>query len=243
MNSPQLLEEEVRKLREAFPEEELHPELRQHLTPDPMLGQTLKHPLVHFLFYTDQLAHFANQSFVKKTELVKQADRDREFGQAIWLHERPWRLNALVDRIHLIPPKRRSRLIADVWKDCEFPHRNLSIWRNLWLQQCVGRYAMDKKERETFAEIQRKACTGSITLWRGTNDHSAAARGLSWTTDPAMAEWFAKRNTNLSKGQPVVWEVQPPPHRIRAFMQGRNEAEVILDAKGLHGIKKHLIDL
>lgn len=215
--------------------EPLVPELAKHLTAHPAFGTTLRHPLVQFLFFHDALAKHANLAYASKAKLLREADEAGDFDRAVFLHERPWRLQALAERAHKIPPEAKGKLLGEVWRDSEYPHVNTLAWRMLWFGEGVAVHAMDEEEAALFKVLQRKAAEGTLTLWRGTSAINAAARGMSWTTDYDKAVWFARRE---GRGHPVVWEVKPPPHRIFAYMDGRGEREVIVDTKGLRGIRR-----
>lgn len=214
------------------PIEPLCDELRRCVSVDPRLGPTLRHPLVNLPLYHDRLAKFANNALAAKREAVRKAEAEGRITSAVFLHERPWRLSAMIERLHMMVSAGRGKLIAEVWRDSEFPHRNLSTWRMLWGDPAHQRSAMTSKERLRLDSLQRSADRGKLVLWRGTGKGGAAMRGLSWTTDRAKAEWFASRFSDRA----FVWEARPGPERLWAYQEGRGESEVIVDVRGLRGI-------
>ena len=228
------LNESFAKLRKAFLSgDKLHPDLRKSLI-DGGLGKALRHPLVSFPIYSDELASYANESYAAKKVRLVEADSRKDFNRAVFLHERPWRLQAYAERAHLMSAREKGNLIGEVWADSEHPHINLRVWRMLWREPDVALHAMGNKELMAFDALKQKAEAGGLTLWRGTGKSLAAGRGLSWTTDRKMAEWFAAREGRASSSS--VWQVKPPPDRMLAFLDGRGEDEVILDTRGLRGI-------
>jgi hypothetical protein len=68
-----------------------------------------------------------------------------------------------------------------------------------------------------------------FTLYRGVSGNGRArrVRGISWTSDPACAAWFAKRYTWLN--DPAVFTVTVERDRVFAFINHRNENEFLVD--------------
>lgn len=75
--------------------------------------------------------------------------------------------------------------------------------------------------------------TGHVQVWRGSyEDHKA---GLAWTTDPHTAAWFAARANRPGDEdrRARVWTTTVDPERVYAFLDGRNEHEVVCAVEGL----------
>lgn len=86
-----------------------------------------------------------------------------------------------------------------------------------------------------------------LTVWRGCNvanpDCGQFLRTcVSWTTDKTMAIWFANRisNPNTKNGKGSVWEATIERNKIIAFLQDRNESEVL---QHMSVKSPHLLDI
>ena len=75
-------------------QEELDPELEPWVDPDGPLGPMLKHPLVYSILHTPGLNALVNAQLKAKTAAVRRARAEREWSRYIYLHERPYRLDA-----------------------------------------------------------------------------------------------------------------------------------------------------
>ena len=65
-----------------------------------------------------------------------------------------------------------------------------------------------------------------ITLYRGADTDSRGVTGMSWTSAPATAHWFANRFG--SEGR-TVWVATVERSRVLARFHGRNENEYVID--------------
>lgn len=64
--------------------------------------------------------------------------------------------------------------------------------------------------------------TDPTTLYRG----GSTSHGLSWTSDPRTAHWFAYR---LGSHDRHVWRATVEPAAVLARFDGRNESEFVID--------------
>ncbi len=69
-----------------------------------------------------------------------------------------------------------------------------------------------------------------VTVWRGCE--RGRERGLSWTTDRATAEGFARGKRCINKN-PTLVRAEIPKRHIFAVFIGRNESEIIVDPRRL----------
>jgi hypothetical protein len=67
-------------------------------------------------------------------------------------------------------------------------------------------------------------------LYRGVagNKNQRRIRGISWTSDPNCAAWFAQRYVDCGIGDPAVYEVEIFKGDIYAYINGRNEHEFLI---------------
>jgi hypothetical protein len=69
--------------------------------------------------------------------------------------------------------------------------------------------------------------TGNVTVWRGTHGiaFETAITGLSWTTNRALAAWFACR---YDKPLPLLVRATIPADSILLYTQERSESECLI---------------
>jgi hypothetical protein len=77
------------------------------------------------------------------------------------------------------------------------------------------------------ASPSRQRPEGSFLIFRGAPT-ATRGRGMSWTTDRGVADWF--RDRWIDRGvRASTWQVNVPPSAVLAFDDERDEAEVIVD--------------
>lgn len=137
-------------------------------------------------------------------------------------HERPAALLAVADELS---DARYWKLVAEVFTDGEGRGQGAAM-QHLLRQPRPGRaHLMTRAERRALA-----AMPDPIPVHRGFAHRNA--RGWSWTTDPAKAEWFALRPVH-PLGPPGPW----PKVRsglvaradVWAYFAGRDESEIVVD--------------
>jgi hypothetical protein len=69
-----------------------------------------------------------------------------------------------------------------------------------------------------------------LTIWRG--GVPGAARGVSWSTDRAVGEYFAMRSV-WKAGRAELWQTTIAPQYVLGFFTSCDEAEVVIDPSGL----------
>lgn len=197
--------------------EELHPDLVPYVL-DGILGKQLCHPLVYQFGMIGN--GWANAYYLQKIGDVKKALQNKKYDSYVWLHERPYRIEAFREIEHLLSDTAYWKLVADIWTDTENQWQNHQEWKDLLGSDRPSRnYLMDEKEFNTLL-----ALPDVVTIYRGCqkgiNEH-----GLSWTLDKSIAQWFS---TRLDRdGEPIVLERTVPKSDIIAVFTGRGESEVI----------------
>lgn len=205
---------------EAWRTAELHPDLKPYVHEGGPIGTVLQHPLVYEIPH--MLPGRCNEAYAHKQRELKKAIALRKWDTVIWLHERPWRLDALMAlREFEIPNKRWWQLVRQVWVDSENVYQNGAEWERVWADTRPNRQAvMDKDEK---AEL--RALPDTLTVYRGAIEEMNA-EGMSWTLEPKRAEWFAHRFER--GGTPVVIEARVAKAEVLAHFTGRNESEIVL---------------
>ncbi|MDJ0341772.1 hypothetical protein [Streptomyces sp. PH10-H1] len=113
-----------------------------------------------------------------------------------------------------------TALIGGIWSGAEFPDRHLDRddWR--WLFKVAG---------FTVDGIPADRPDHPVLLWRGTVPERRT--DWSWTTDRAVAERFAAGSGGRPPGR--VYTLLAPPEALLCAYNGRQEAEYVVDTRGL----------
>ena len=156
----------------------------------------------------------------------------------IWQGHRPDRLSRFLE----VYDKSWSndqiwRLIREIYEDTKSAGVNYRIWEILWGSERPGReHAMTEDEHASFM-----ALPDEITIYRGISDGLGRGcrrhvRGFSWTVSRDGALWFAERFTFAPA---IGWlgTVTIPKRKVRAYLDGRDEAEVIVVRRDLPRVR------
>lgn len=197
-------------------DEPLHPALVPYLEESDVLGQVLKHPLVFSVPYFS--AGMANLQYAAKQAALEAAIDSCDWSTIIWLHERPYRVNALWQHSDEIEGKVFWELASRVWIDSE------NIWQNDWTWRSIFR--LDKEGREHFMDEEERAAFDALPdvvhAYRGYAE-GVNEEGMSWTTDPDIAKFFANRF-----GDGLIATGLIAKDEIFALQLGRGENELIV---------------
>lgn len=197
--------------------EPLHPDLEPYM--EDMSGglRMLRHPLVYQVPFWSNGS--ANLQYEHKKKAVEQALDDRNYNRVVFLHERPYRLEAFIHLVRSLNDVEYWRLLSDIWIDTENQHAYLQEWRAL--------LKSDRECREEMMSDEDKVAFSAlptlVTVYRGCQK-GLNENGLSWTTDRNKAEFFAHR----FRKQGMVLERQVRKSEIVAMLTGRGESEVIV---------------
>lgn len=207
-----------------FGTEPLHADLEPYLCFNEALkGQSLRHPLVYSILYTEALNKFLNKQYAQKQAALLEAKKDKAWSSYIALHERPWRFDAFRHIEHNLSSREYWKLVRWVWMDCENVHQNFEGWRDVWLAEMANRKSvMNKAEADEFAKLGEV-----VEVYRGANTEEHASIGFSWTTDRERAIWFAQRYAGQGVGAFIAHGVIAKQHAI-ALLLSRNENEIVV---------------
>ena len=102
-----------------------------------------------------------------------------------------------------------------------------------YLHPDMWRFAFNFADRSRLASCGESIPTEPVKVYRGVNDKRRRKfiRGLSWTTDPHIAAWFALRFGDAGNG--AVYETTLHPDRILFITDDRKEREIVADVQGL----------
>ena len=186
----------------------------------------LKHPLYVYPFFVPirgMVAHAMKCIEVRKAAVDDLASQGK-WGSYIFRHERPYRLDKLVEVLPLLDdmsPEDYWEIVGNVWDDSESPcshASNRECWRIIWEQSDVPARQCAADDAELFAELDDE-----IVIYRG-GEHI----GMSWTLDLEKAQWFAKRNADFNKEVKTVRRATVSKSDVNWFTSGRGESEIVV---------------
>lgn len=181
----------------------------------------VRHPLVYSVPHNNQLNAFLNQQLKHKKQAAKEYLNQKQYDSFVFIHERPFRLDAFIKIKHLLPDIKYWELASSIWTDSENINFNRSIWKNVLKSKRSGKeYFMEIEDRNYLENLPQ-----TITVFRGCNEKNK--NGLSWTTDREVAEKFAERFSTMSQGSTVLSKTINKK-KIFAYLSSRSESEIIL---------------
>lgn len=213
-----------------FPKVELDPELSPWIQSLPGLGwPALRHPLVYAVPYFPEENDRLNKYYAhKKAEMYKARD-DGDFTKFVFIHERPYRLEAFDEIESELDDKPYWEILSQIWTDTENFWQNMKMWKNFWRSDRPWRDSvMDDDEKKSFADLPEM-----ITIYRGFT-HGEAVNGLSWTLSKEKAVWFAKRfstEERSHKHPPRIASTTINKSLAFAYLESRGEQEIVIDAE------------
>lgn len=211
-------------------DEELHKALKPWLQ-----DGLLRHPLVYGVPYTPAMNWNYNDTYVRKTEELLEFRKKKDWHTVIFLHERPYRFEALEDLVvnDLVTVKEFWPLFNEVWCDSENLYQNLELLDG-WLAFPVGSELFTTEEDRPALD----ALPDEITVFRGWVQDRGEEMGYSWTTDQAKAEWFAVRL--MQDGEHGVVTVgRVHKDKIVGVIMRRDESEVVADPRHVKKLRSY----
>ena len=180
----------------------------------------LKHPLVFWVGPIN--VDMINQMYRQKVKALEDAAENKDWGRFVYMHERPYRVQAFTQIAEELSPEEYWPLLGDVWIDTE------NQWQ--YIDELSDLLAADLPSRELIMQEDERASLAAmpdeITIYRGYQVGKNEG-GLSWTTDRSRAEWFAGRLA-LEGDEPAVMEAVVNKNDVVAFFSRRGENEIVL---------------
>ena len=210
--------------------EALDPEFKPYVTHGTVVGGMIQHPLVYDIGMV--LPGLANRRLAQKKGLLEKAIEENDLNHIIVLHERPWRLWALLkygavrdddDRVLPIWSQDATfREIASwVWTDSENIHQHQADWLELYRDRPEGAMLFGVDGKAAAKEFRK--LPDPVPLFRGGDPGSSF---LSWTTKREVAQKFATRHDHDEPDREVRERLIPKAD-IFAFYTHRNEFEAL----------------
>lgn len=199
--------------------EELHPDLLAYME-QLSFGPAIRHPLVFAVPYFDRMNAVYNEQYRERSKAVDTAKREKNWNRVLAFHERPYRLEAFLEFCDDLTDKEYWEIVAWLWTDCE----------NIWQNRITWEEIFERKNRHLIFSPENQSAFDAlpdiVCIWRG---HSGSQFGMSWTTDKAVAEKFARRFGQPSKKLGAkVTEGECYKKDILAFFTDRDESEVVV---------------
>ncbi|MGP9816854.1 hypothetical protein ACT3UA_11225 [Glutamicibacter sp. 363] len=210
---------------EQLVNEPLLPELEPYLRHETAFGTSLHHPLVIEPFAV--LSGLANRIYTSKTWALKKAIEDQDWSTVVFIHERPYRLEAFVEHVlnGLATPlvdlsPELKALATEIWSDSENHYEMKQYWDQLLSKRDGALLLADKKGLELYGTLPEE-----LTVYRG--DHEDSLR-ISWSLNRSTGEFFANRFNDRTRA--LLTGTVKKEH-IFGIIMDRNEAEILVDMR------------
>lgn len=205
-------------------EEELCDELSMSLVDGPV-GQMIHDPLMIQVVYSPAMNALINRQYAERRKALDKAEDDQNWERYIFVHERPYRIDALLWAIGNgldEDSQRYWQIVGSVWMDSENIHENYASWRKLLMADIPDRISTMDPEDD---RIVYNDLADTLTIYRGVGDYKYP-EGMSWTLDRERAIWFANRYPR--KGlKPCLIEGTISKTDVIAYFGGRSESEIV----------------
>lgn len=210
-------------------DEPLDPELVPYIVERPTVGLMIQHPLVNGL-YAPEIPHQnarMNELLRRKQKAMADTRARGDVRTAVTgIIERPFRLEILQAwrRSGQISTAQWLDLLPDVWSDAE-PDDTKRKHVQMFIEAKAangGRILMDSEDKIRPAWFGQT----EVVVYRGVASKDEVL-GLAWTTDRAVAKFFALRYSNV--GWVVTGRVRV--RNVLCWNTTRGESEVDLDPK------------
>lgn len=217
-------------------EEPLREELASYVTKGPLGSPMIKHPLVISIFQDLKRCGWVNKSYEHKLKLRQEYlhDPDCKLENYIFIHERPFRVQAFMEYMYTSPMALTDKLTAErywtavrhTWIDTENSFENYTQWSKIFKSDRFGereKWLMDDDERLALSMLP-----DLIPVFRG-YARDDAMYGWSWTLKEETATWFAKRFAR-DPDDCRVSEGRVKKSDVLALLLGRGEQEILSEA-------------
>lgn len=176
---------------------------------------------------------FDKESFDK---VVKMYDKALERAKDVWtlyiLINRPYRTLFFKLIRNDLSEKDYNEMLSDCWTSTENPNQDANVMVRQWysyFRKANKEILMEKEEYNIYKTLPEK-----IKVYRGVGK-GRNPKGLSWTTDREVAEWFAKRWGN---DKAYMFEGYCNKENVLAYFNRRSEKELIIGFKDIIDLKK-----
>lgn len=208
---------DVKKIAEQI-NQPLHKDLKPYLEFNKNLKfDQIRHPLLYLVPHLNN--GIANLMYVEKTIQVKKALEEHNYDRYVFLHERPYRIDAFIKIQNLLQDVTYWELLSAVWIDTENMWQHLDDWKILLTSLRPHKEMLMTEEERQFKDNLKNR----VQIYRGC-ELGVNEIGLSWTLSKEKAEWFANRfgKNGIVRERPI----NKP--EIIAYINARGEQEIIV---------------
>jgi len=193
----------------------------------------IRHPLVFavpFFEHADEVTRL-NKMLVTKKEQCDKALAAHEWSRFVFLHERPYRVEAFQEVQENLSDRDYWPLLREVWCDSENIFQNAMQW---WEMLTTPR-----QRRTLFTPCEDrpalKKMPEMLHVYRGAQQIEMHGHylGYSWTLNRDKAEWFATRLHRPSDGLAVIASADVLKEYIVGYINARGEQEIVVEPKEL----------
>ncbi|RQW23298.1 hypothetical protein EHS17_14345 [Rhodobacteraceae bacterium CH30] len=203
--------------------EPLCDELAMHVTGDGKFS-SLRHPLVSITPYHESMNAIFNRMLEHKRESIQQSIKAEDWENFVFLHERPYRLNAIVElRNNMnVEFKALASIVLSAYSDSENISENSELWRELLTT--AAQYTKEMNDSDISGMSEISALWGkTVTLYHGGEVPIEGARWC-WTLDLEKARWFADR----FEREGALYACEVAGEYIDFILHHRGESEVLV---------------
>ena len=179
--------------------------------------------MIRNMFYVgfmpvDFLIEHVKKMVKAKKSMLEKAIKENDLAAYVFIHERPYRLEALLKGLWKIKTSKikKAIVIGDVWIDGEGLGVNIDVWKNLF--RTYGKLMMDKEDKAVW-----DALPDEFEVWHG--DEGENDGRISWTLSKKVAEFFAKRFTDNPRA--IESRIVKKEDCV-CYFGGRGEEEIII---------------
>ena len=174
------------------------------------------------------------------TTALESKPRYRNVSEILLRNSNPDRLDAFLSTGHKCD-RDFWECLCVAWMRCESVTIDKSCWVSLMGSKRPGKekWLMTKEEVAFLNNLP-----DTVTVYRGCPVKKS--NGLSWTLDREKALWFANRFNFKKKEWPFdqdccLIEGTVKKKHILAYLNGRNESEIVCDSRYVRGKKKEIV--
>lgn len=173
---------------------------------------------------------------LKWQDMLKNEINCAQSGMDIYcLLTKPYALSFLQLIEKHLSPEDLSHLLRDTWMNIEFVSSNPVFTKAEFVKmfrKCDPAFLMTQAEQDALKQLP-----DPVTIYRGVRKDSKKVKGMSWTTDPSVAEWFSHRfSADNTKGD--VYQATIAKSDALAYFKARGEEEIVVDVRRLRSLEK-----
>jgi hypothetical protein len=187
---------------------------------------------VYSILHSPNQNAMVNAQLKAKQEAVSKAFLAKKWSSCIYLHERPYRLDAFMAVCDRFTDEEYWDLLGSIWTDSENIHQNESGWRLAMTSDRPGREVM--MDAEELAVLNNDL-DDIVDVYRGFC-YPGREQGMSWTKNPVVAKFFARRLAEPDQTRYLATG-RVKRDKILAYFDGRSEYECVVLPEDVEDIK------